>query len=331
MRVLLASTFHRPDTVERLRALSPDVDLVEVHDDPAFDIDTYADPEVEVIVGSRAPSDLAKVPRLKWLQVRSAGVDHLSADPPWDKGVIVTNGRGVYAVPIGEYVTGMVLRIFQPSDSWAADQAAHRWREFDEGRLATIVRGKTAVMVGYGSIGREVARQLAALGLRILAVKPRPEVRGDDGYRVPGTGDPDGTIPERIVGVEALRDVVGEADLLILTMPLTKASTGIIDGSILAALPQQAWLINVSRGPLVDEPALIEALRAGRLAGAVLDVFAAEPLPPDDPMWDAPNVIITPHVSGATHQFLDDLVVENVRRYLAGEPLLNVVDPGRGY
>jgi phosphoglycerate dehydrogenase-like enzyme len=87
----------------------------------------------------------------------------------------------------------------------------------------------------------------------------------------------------------------------------------------------------VSRGPLVDEPALIEALRAGRLAGAVLDVFAAEPLPPDDAMWDAPNVIITPHVSGATHQFLDDLVIENVRRYLAGERLLNVVDPGRGY
>ena len=203
MRLLLASTLHRPDSVERLRALSPDLDLVEVHDDPEFDIDAYADPEVEVIVGSRPPSDLANVPRLKWLQVRSAGVDHLTADPPWDKGVIVTNGRGVYAVPIGEYVTGMVLRIFQPSDSWAADQAAHRWRGFDEGQLATIVRGKTAVMVGYGSIGREVARQLAALGLRILAVKPRPEVRGDDAYRVPGTGDPDGTIPERIVGVEA--------------------------------------------------------------------------------------------------------------------------------
>ena len=112
--------------------------------------------------------------------------------------------------------------------------------------------------------------------------------------------------------------MVSEADLLILTMPLTKASTGVVDAAILAALPQRAWLINVSRGPLVDEPALIEALQAGRLAGAVLDVFADEPLPPEDPMWDAPNVIITPHVSGATHQFLDDLVIENVRRYLAG-------------
>ena len=116
----------------------------------------------------------------------------------------------------------MVLRIFQPADAWAANQAAHRWRGLTRRQLATIVRGKTAVMVGYGSIGREVARQLAALGLRILAVKPRPRSAATMPYRVPGTGDPDGTIPERIVGVEALRDVVGEADLLILTMPLTE-------------------------------------------------------------------------------------------------------------
>jgi phosphoglycerate dehydrogenase-like enzyme len=331
MRLLLASTLHRPDTVERLRALSPDLDLVVANGDPAFDIDAYTDPDVEVIVGSRAPADLSQVPALRWLQVGSAGVDHLSADPPWRKGVIVTNGRGVYAVPMAEYVTGMVLRIFQPTAAWAADQAAHRWRQFDAGHLATIVRGKTAVMVGYGSIGREVARQLAAIGLRILAVKPRPDVRRDDSYRVPGTGDPDGIIPERIVGVEALAEVAAEADVLVLTMPLTEASTRIVDARILAALPAHAWLINVSRGPLVDEPALIEALEAGRIAGAVLDVFASEPLPPDDPIWDAPNVILTPHVSGATHEFLDDLVIENVRRYLVGDPLLNVVDPGRGY
>ena len=317
MRLLLASTLHRPDTVERLRALSPDLDVVDAHGDPISISTPYADPEVEVIVGSRAPSDLSNVPRLKWLQVRSAGVDHLTADPPWDKGVIVTNGRGVYAVPIGEYVSGMVLRIFQPSGFWAADQAAHRWRDFAENRLATIVRGKTAVMVGYGSIGREVARQLAALGLRILAVKPRPDVRGDDGYRVPGTGDPDGTIPERIVGVEGLRDVVSEADLLILTMPLTRPRPASLDGPIIAALPQRAWLDRRSRGPLVDEPALIEALQSRRLAGAVLDVFAVEPLPAAGDVGP-PNVIITPHVSGATHQFLDDLVIENVRRSSPG-------------
>jgi phosphoglycerate dehydrogenase-like enzyme len=119
--------------------------------------------------------------------------------------------------------------------------------------------------------------------------------------------------------------------VLVLTMPLTDASREIVGRAELAALPARAWLINVSRGPLVDEAALLDALRAGRLAGAVLDVFGEEPLPPDSPWWEAPNVIVTPHASGHTLRFFDELVIENVRRYLAGEPLLNPVDPERGY
>ena len=195
----------------------------------------------------------------------------------------------------------------------------------------SVIRGRTAVIVGYGSIGREVARQLSALGMRIIAVKARPYDRHDIAFRVPGTGDPDGSIPERIVADAALREAVREADVVVVTMPLTDASRGIVWAEVIAALPPRAWLINISRGPLVDEPALLEALRRGRLAGAVLDVFGQEPLPPDSPWWDAPNVIVTPHASGDTLRFLDELVVENVRRYLAGEPLLNQVDPERGY
>ena len=299
--------------------------------DADFDLDGLTDPEVEVLIGSRPPADLTRLPGLRWLQVRSAGVDHMADDPPWRKGVLVTNGRGVYAIPIAEYVTAMVLRIHQPFEAWSVDQAAHRWREFEDAPLAPVVRGKVAVVLGYGSIGREVARQLAALGLRIVAVKSRPEVRTDDAFRVSGTGDPDGSIPDRIVGVEGLTDAVGEADIVVLTMPLTAASRRIVDARVLAAMPGHAWLINVARGALVDEAALLETLRAGRLAGAVLDVFEHEPLPPDDPLWDAPNLIVTPHASGATLEFLDELVVENVRRYLAGESLLNPVDPHRGY
>ena len=327
MRLILDAEI-RPDTIKRLRALSPDLDVVDVSGDDAFDVRTLTDPDVEVLVSYRAPSDLTQVPSLRWLQVRSAGVNHLAADPPWRTGLLVTNAKGVYAVPIGEYVSGMVLRVHQPA-AWATDQAAHHWPPDEP--LLTLVRGKTAVIAGYGSIGREVARQLAALGLRIIAVKSRPGIRHDAAYRVPGTGDPDGSIPERIVGMEQLPGTAREADLLVVTMPLTDASRGIIGREVLAALPPRAWLINVSRGPLVDEPALLEALRAGRLAGAVLDVFAQEPLPLDSPWWDAPNVIVTPHASGVTLQFFDDLVVENVRRYLAREPLLNPVDPERGY
>jgi len=320
----------QPESVARLRALSPTLEVVDVSADAEFDFDALADPALEVIVGRRAPSDLSRVPRLRWLQVGSAGVDHLAADPPWKQGLLVTNARGVFAVPMGEYVSGAILRINQPLARWAADQASHHWPVDDE-PVAAIARGRTAVLVGYGSIGREVARQLAALGLRILAVKPRPDLRVDTSYRVPGTGDPAGTIPERIVGVDALVEVAGEADYLVLTLPLTAASRHIVGPAVLAALPATAWLINVSRGGLVDEPALLDALRGGRLAGAVLDVVDDEPLPPDSPLWDVPNVMISPHVSGATSQFRDDLVIENARRYLAGEPLLNPVDPERGY
>jgi phosphoglycerate dehydrogenase-like enzyme len=329
MRLLLQAHV-QPGTLERLGSLSPDLDIVDVSAQPDFDFDVLVDDELEVIVGRRAPADLGRVPRLRWLQVGSAGVDHLADDPPWAHGILVTNGRGVFAVPIGEYVSGAILRINQPVARWAADQAARVW-PIDDEPVASIVRGRTAVLVGYGSIGREVARQLAALGLRIVAVKPRPDVRSDSSYRVPGTGDPEGSIPERIVGVDALVEAATEADYLVLTLPLTAESSGIVDARVLASLPRTAWLINVSRGQLVDETALLAALREGRLAGAVLDVFAQEPLPPNHPLWAAPNVTITPHVSGATSRFRDDLVVENVRRYLTGEPLLNLVDPERGY
>jgi phosphoglycerate dehydrogenase-like enzyme len=328
---LLLDIALRAGTVERLRSLSPALEVVDTSGDPAFDVDTLVDPTVEIIVGSRAPVDLGGVPSLRWLQVHSAGVDHLAADPPWARGVRVTNARGVFAIPIGEYVSGAILRINQPLRAWSDDQAAHRWPPQDEHRVATLARGRTAVVVGYGSIGREVARQLDALGLRVLAVKPRPELRSDASFRVPGTGDPDGSIPSRFVGVEALADVAQEADYLVLTLPLTPDSRGLVGRKVLAALPSRAWLINVSRGALVDEPALIEALEAGALAGAVLDVAGREPLPPESPLWTAPNVTISPHVSGATLEYLDDLVVENVRRYLSGEPLLNPIDPNRGY
>lgn len=327
MRLILDAEI-RPETIERLRALSPRLEVVDMSGDSAFDVRTLADPDVEVVVSYRAPSDLSKVPSLRWLQVRSAGVNHMAADPPWRKGLTVTNSKGVYAIPIGEYVTGMVLRINQPA-AWGTDQAAHVWPPDEP--LISIIRGRTAVIAGYGSIGREVARQLAALGMRIIAVKARPDVLHDSSYRIPGTGDPDGSIPERIVGMDGIVEATRDADVLVVTMPLTDTSRGIVGREVIAALPPTAWLINVSRGALVDETALLEALRSGQIAGAVLDVFAQEPLPPDSPWWDAPHVIVTPHASGVTLQFFDDLVVENVRRYLVGEPLLNLVDPERGY
>ena len=271
------------------------------------------------------------MPRLRWVQVRSAGVDHMAADPPWLKGLLVTNARGVYAVPIGEYVTGMVLRVNQPAATWSADQAAHHWPpgDRDAGRRSSAAGRRSSP-----ATARSVARSRASCprsGCGSSRSRHDPRTAHDPSFRVPGTGDPDGSIPERIVADATLAEVAREADVLVVTMPLTDASRGIVGAAVIGALPAHAWLINISRGALVDEPALLAALRAGHLAGAVLDVFGQEPLPPDSPWWDAPNVIVTPHASGHTLRFLDELVVENVRRYLAGEPLLNQVDPERGY
>jgi phosphoglycerate dehydrogenase-like enzyme len=192
------------------------------------------------------------------------------------------------------------------------------------------LRGKTLVIVGYGGIGREIARLAAAHGLRVVAVKAiRPSAPTTaSGFR---DGDPDGPIPDRIVGVDALREATSEADFLSITLPLTERSRGVVSREVLAALPGHAWIINTGRGPVVDEAALAEALAAGRIGGAVLDVFGEEPLPPASPFWSLPNVVITPHVSGATMEYLAPLISENLRRFVAGEPLINRVDPQRGY
>jgi phosphoglycerate dehydrogenase-like enzyme len=313
---------------------------------PAFDVEframdraglaDLADDRVEVLYGGRAPADLRRTPRLRWLQVGSAGVDHLLADAPWSHGLIVTNGRGVFGPSIGQYVLAAVLRINEHADERHELQEQRQWPAAGDEAAVTgrLTRGQTAVVVGYGGVGREVARLLDAVGMRIIAVKARPEVVRDQGYRVPGTGDPDGSIPERIAGLEALADVVPAADVVVLTVPLTDRSRGLFGADLIAALRPDAWLISIGRGPVVDEPALAAALRDRRIGGAVLDVFGTEPLPPESPFWSLPNTVVTPHVSGGdagSVAILADLFIENLRRYGRGEPLLNEVDGDRQY
>jgi phosphoglycerate dehydrogenase-like enzyme len=196
------------------------------------------------------------------------------------------------------------------------------------------LRGKTLVIVGYGGIGRETARLASAFGMRILAVKAEASERVGSSYREPGTGDPEGIIPNEIVGLKGIDGAFEQADYVVLTLPLTSASRGLMDRRLLSVLRPGAWIVNVARGAIIDEDALVEALREGRIGGAWLDVFRQEPLPGDSPLWEMANVIVTPHVSGGNRdsfRVLTDLCCENLRRYLAGQPLLNRVDPTKGY
>jgi phosphoglycerate dehydrogenase-like enzyme len=254
--------------------------------------------------------------RLEWIHITAAGVDTLLFDELRDSDVVVTNARGVFDRPLAEYVLGAVIAHAKDSLTSYDLQRRHEWRHRETRKIA----GATALVVGTGGIGREIAKLLRAAGL---------VVRGA-GRKVV-TDDPDFG---EIVDSGNLAAEVGWCDHLILAAPLTPATRGLVDAQVLAAMKPDAHLVNIARGPMVDESALLDALTARRIGGATLDVFDTEPLPPGHPLWDAPNVTITAHMSADAVGWRETLAAQfaaNVRRWLAGEPLTNVVDKKLGY
>jgi phosphoglycerate dehydrogenase-like enzyme len=196
------------------------------------------------------------------------------------------------------------------------------------------LRGRTLGIVGYGSIGRETARLAAAFGMRVLALKRDPADRRDPGWCPAGLGDPDGSIPEKFYGPNQCEEILRASDYVSVTLPLTEHTRRFIGAREIAAMKQGAYIVNIGRGEVIDEPAMIDALRAGKIGGAGLDVFEKEPLPAESPLWDIENVILTPHMSGANRGYMDkacELFADNLRRFVAGQPLLNLVDRQLGY
>ncbi len=326
----------RPEDRALVASVDARYEIIHEGEDTQAWVDALDDPDVEGLWASAAPTDLARVPGLRWLATAGAGVDGLLDADPWGRGLVVTNASGVHAVPMAEYVLGAALMITEQAGARAMNQTRRAWAEVRSDLAGRGLRGRTALVVGYGSIGREVARLLHACGVRILAVKADPTRRADAGWCEAATGDPAGDIPERIGGPDALPELVPLADLLVLTMPGTTATRRLLDASLLAVMRPDAWVINVGRGSAIDEVALLETLRAGRIGGAVLDVTDQEPLPQDHPLWAEPRCIVTPHVSGlgdidATWHRIALLLAEQLRRDAGGEPLLNVTSGTRGY
>lgn len=261
------------------------------------------------------PDDPAKAPR--WVHVAAAGVEPFLFPALVDNpDVVLTNSRGVYDQPIAEYVLGLILALAKDLPGTWEHQRRHEWRPRDSERVG----GRTVLVWGTGPIGRAVARLLRAVGMR---------VRGAG--REPSADDPDfGTVH----GPGTLRTALADADYVVLAAPLTPATRGMVDASVLAAMKPGARLVNVGRGPLVDEEALVAHLAEGRLAGAALDVFAQEPLPVGSPLWDLPGVIVSPHTAGEVTTWrtdLADLFLDNLIRRTEGRPLRNVVDKSHGY
>lgn len=293
--------------------------------------------EAEILLTSSIPLPIPdQSPSLKWIQFYSAGIDNaFQQDVRQRGGVQLTSASGTMVSQMGEYVIMALLMLGHKAPDMFRFQQQKIWQEHRAEKLEPIeLRGSTVGIVGYGSIGREVARLLYSYGAKVLATKRDVMHPEDDGYVPEGLGDPQGNYFHRLYPNEALNAMLKECDFVVVSPPLTAETNQMISTEQFAAMKPGAFLVNVSRGPVVDTTALIEAAKSGRLGGAVLDVFEEEPLPTDSPLWDAPNVVITPHVSGLSRKYMDSLVelfAANIDRYIKGERLYNLVDPDRGY
>jgi len=304
---------------ERVRQLSPRLSLSLVEGEAQF---LEALPDAEVVVIWPRPFDLSLAPRLKWIQLISAGLDRFVGRPIMESDIIVTTASGIHATPIAEYVLASILAFSRRfRDMWRLQER----REWPEDRWGILrgeeLRGKTVGILGYGSIGREVGRLCQAFGMRVLATKRSAKEREGKGYFMPGRGDPEGSVVDQIFDPSQLREMLKECDFFIVAVPLTPETEGMVGREELKAMKGSAYLVNISRGRVVDEEALVEALKEGWIGGAGLDVFAQEPLPQESELWGLENVILSPHISANTPHYQErftGLFCENLRRYLAG-------------
>lgn len=261
-------------------------------------------------------------PGVRWIQATSAGIGHFVRRNDYARrmpGCVFTTASGVHARPLAEFTMMCLLGHVRGLLPTLHAQRERRWERF----AGTDLEGRTVLVVGHGRVGREVGRMARAFGLTVLGVRARPDGRPPEEHHA-----------DELHGVEALPALLPRADFLVLAAPHTDETEGMIGAAQLAALPAGAALVNVGRGALVDEAALVASLRSGHVGGAYLDVFETEPLPVDSPLWDMPNVLVSPH-SGSTSDRengrITDLFCENLRRWRAGEPLLNVLDVERLY
>lgn len=330
IKVVVAIDFS-DDIMEQLRAVSPRLHI-ERHF-PKIPDSAWADAEVIYTVRDLPAPEQA--PRLRWIQAHTSGLNHLLDKPIMQaEDVEITTASGIHAVPMAEYCIGLMLAFALRLPLFRRYQDKAEWPEGWSVFTQTL-RGQTLGIVGYGSVGRELARIADQMGMIVVATKrDLMTLSAGDEYIEAGLGDETGDIPTRLYPPEALASMVKVCDFVALTLPLTPATRHIVNEDILAAMKKTAVIVNVSRGGIVDEDALISALAAEKIAGAALDVFEQEPLPATSPLWQMENVIITPHISGnniRNHEHAAAMFAENLQRYINNRPLLNRYDRARGY
>jgi phosphoglycerate dehydrogenase-like enzyme len=273
----------------------------------------------EVVYGFRLPRDLInRAPNLKWVQVATAGVDRFLDDELRRSPVILTNVSGIHATPIGEFVMEQMLMFAKKAAFCFELKQKKQWQHYEP----TVLRGKTVGIVGLGNIGKEVARLSRAFGMRVIATRRSTP-------RTPRARNVDLMLPR-----QELPRLLAESDYVVITLPYTHETHNLFGEKELRTMKPSACLINIGRGGIVDEDVLARALAENWIAGACLDVFATEPLPPDSQLWELPNLLFSPHVSGDMENYIGqatEVFYKNLRRYLEGKKLLNVVDKQLGY
>jgi phosphoglycerate dehydrogenase-like enzyme len=282
----------------------------------------------EILLCKFPPANLDGMTDLKLMQLGTVGYEHLRHLGLVDKPLRVSNARGVFDTAIAEWNLAMMVNLTRDLCAMIRNQEQAHWERAE--RFQQELRGRVVGLWGYGGFGRETARLARAFGMTIhvmtrSGVKPRPNI-----YVQPGTGDPQGTLPDRVFVAGQEQAFLSGLDFLVLALPRTRQSNGMIGRAELEALPGTAFVLNPARGPIIQEQALLEALKEGWIAGAALDTHFAYPLPAEHPLWRFPNVILTPHISGAdqSRDFagrIAELFVQNVTRYLNGQALLNEI------
>ncbi|QPC82173.1 D-2-hydroxyacid dehydrogenase [Phototrophicus methaneseepsis] len=333
IKVIVANDFS-DDIMAQLKAVSPRLDITRYKED----VPSSAWAEAEVLYTGRTFPLPEQAPRLRWIQLPSAGMDSALHHPIVQaEDVVITSTSGMHAKQLANYTWLMILAFNFDLPKWMINKGQSLWPENPlEGGSPVDVDKQTVGIVGYGSIGREIARLAQAFGMRVLASKRdiKNPAQSESEYMPAGIGDPEGDIPERIYPGEAVATMAAESDYLAVTLPLTEGTRHMINERVFDSMKPNAVIINVGRGGVIDEKAMITALSSGKIRGAGLDVFEEEPLPSTSPLWNLDNVIISPHVGGATSTYQEQaaaIFAENLRRYVDNRPLLNALQRDTGY
>jgi phosphoglycerate dehydrogenase-like enzyme len=323
---ILLSVFADEAALRRLEELPSGVVHVLTPQEREYDLPEDLAREVQVLLCKHPPRNLDAMTDLQVIQLTTIGYEHLRHLGFADRPLRVCNARGVFDTAIAEWNLAMMVNLARDLRAMIRNQEQACWDR--DHRFQQEIRNRVVGLWGYGGIGRETARLAKAFGLTIQVMTRSGVRRRENTYAQPGTGDPDGTLPDRVFVAGQEREFLSGLDFLVLALPHTQQSDGLIGVEQLRALPRTAFVLNPARGPIIQEAALLQALAEGWIAGAALDTHFAYPLPAEHPLWRMPNVIVTPHISGADHSRafparIGNLFMQNVVRYREGRPLLN--------